>query len=226
MQSTFPHSMNDLTIIFDMDGVILDSEKVYQEIERQMYAELGISITPQEHQKFMGTSERSMWTLIKGKYKLEQEVEALIREERERFLTTLGTPGSIPLMEGLLPLLESLRKAGIPLWLASSSAREIIDKVVDIKGLRKYYEGIVSGDDVKHSKPSPEIFLLAAKLAGNDPSRCLVIEDSENGIRAARAAGMTVVALRDPESPPLDLSGAHLIIDSLTEFDAEKILEM
>jgi len=211
--------MNEFTVIFDMDGVILDSERVYQEIERTMYRELGIEVSPEEHQKFMGTAEQAMWTNLQEKYHLDASVENLIREERERFMEKLEIPGSMPLMEGLLPLLNSLKQKNIPCWIASSSGREIISKVLDVNNLKDYFRGFVSGEDVRHSKPSPEIFHRAAELAGAISSDCIVIEDSENGIKAARAAGMVVVALRHPDSGHLDLSKANQIIDSLTDID-------
>jgi len=211
--------MNEFTAIFDMDGVILDSERVYQEIERTMYQELGMAVSREEHQKFMGTAELAMWTYFHEQYRLDISVEELIRTERERFIDKLEIAGSIPLMEGLVPLLDSLQQENIPCWIASSSAREIISKVLDANNLKDYFRGFISGEDVRHSKPSPEIFHRAAELAGAISSDCIVIEDSENGIKAARAAGMAVVALRHPDSGHLDLSEANHIIDSLADID-------
>ena len=213
--------MNEFTVIFDMDGVILDSERVYQEIEHTMYKELGIQVSREEHQKFMGTAELFMWTCLHEHYQLDKSVEELIRTERERFMDKLEIKGGIPLMKGLIPLLASLQEEGIPCWIASSSAREIISKVLDVHNLAHYFCGFVSGEDVQHSKPSPEIFLRTAELAGASPSDCIVIEDSENGIKAARAAGMVVVALRHPDGGHLDLSQANQIIDSLVAINPE-----
>ncbi len=214
------------TVIFDMDGVILDSERVYQEIERSMYDELGIPVPLEEHLKFMGAAERVMWQYMHKRYKLRPSVQDLIREERRRFLNRLEAPGSIPLMTGLLPLVESLRQEGIPCWIASSSTRYIIQSVLRIHGLQKYFNGYVGGDDIKQSKPSPEIFLRTAALSGTEPSRCLVIEDSENGIEAARAAGMTVIALQGPENMHLRLSDADLIIHRLEEIHPQRLAEL
>ncbi len=205
--------MNTLTMLFDMDGVIIDSERVYQEIERNMYEELGIPVSREEHLKFMGTAEWSMWTYMCEKYKVNQTVEELVHQERDLFMKRLDLPGDIPLMDGLIPLLELLKSEHIPCWIASSSSSDIIARVIEINGLGKYFEGYVSGDDVSQSKPSPEIFLKAAGLAKAHPSNCMVIEDSENGIKAARAAGIFVVGL--------DLSGADLRITSLNEINLD-----
>ena len=219
--------MNDFTVIFDMDGVIIDSERVYQDIERSMYREHGIQVSREEHQKFMGTAELAMWTYMHEKYALKVSVEDLILEERERFINKLEIPGTMPIMEGLLPLLTSLKQKGIPTWIASSSSRDIISKVLYINNLEDYFRGFVSGEDVQHSKPSPDIFLRTADIAGVKPSDCIVIEDSENGIKAARAAGMAVIALRHPDGGHLDLSQANQIIDSLVAINPgslEKLL--
>ena len=170
--------MSECTVIFDMDGVILDSERVYQEIERSMYSELGIPVSRQEHLEFMGTAERAMWTHMVNKYGIGRPVDELVREERSRFLSELDQPGRIPLMEGLIPLLEMLWEENIPCWIASSSSSGIIAKVLEVNNLDKYFRGYVSGDDVPRSKPAPDIFLKTAALSGSQPSNCVVIEDS------------------------------------------------
>lgn len=211
--------MTQLTVIFDMDGVILDSERVYQEIERDMYDELGIPVSREEHLNFMGTAEWSMWTYICEKYEPTQTLEELVSMERSRFMERLERPGGIPLLDGLIPLLELLSSEQIPCWIASSSSSEIIARVIDINGLGKYYQGYVSGDDVSESKPSPEIFLKAAGKAGVLPSNCIVIEDSANGIKAARSAGMSVIGLDQQDGYSPDLSGADLAISSLCEIN-------
>ena len=210
---------NSFALIFDMDGVILDSERIYQQIEREMYTELGIPVSTEEHLQFMGTAEKSMWGYMREHYNLRPALEELICEERERFIRRLEGPGSIKLMDGILALLRSIRAENIPCWIASSSSREIIRKVLLIYRLGEYFRGFVSGEDVRKSKPAPDIFLKTASLAGLDPSGCLVIEDSVNGIRAARAAGMKVIALRHPDidSPPL--CEASLVVDSLMEIN-------
>ncbi len=205
-----------------MDGVIVDSERVYQEIERGMYDEIGIPVSKEDHASFMGTAERSMWKILSDKYGIDRPVNDLVLEERERFIARLEAPVSIPLMKGLITLLKDLKSEQIPCLIASSSSSEIIAKVIEINKLGVYFKGFVSGDDVTESKPSPEIFLKAASLEGTEPSKCLVLEDSVNGIRAARAAGMPVIALRDSDSDQHSLMEATMIIDSLSEVSSEK----
>lgn len=218
--------MPELAVIFDMDGVIVDSEQVYQEIERQMYDDLGIPVTPEEQRMFIGAAERSMWQYMKDKYQMDTETDFLVKEERARLLSQLDLPGSIPLMPGIRELLEALVHDGIPALVASSSSREIIEKVLRVNDIRHFFKDITGGDDVLHSKPAPDIFLKTAAKAGIAPGRCLVIEDSENGIRAARSAGMKVIALLNHYSGGLDLSEASMIIHALHELDTNVIRQM
>ncbi len=211
--------MNPGTIIFDMDGVILDSERVYQSIEREMYHELGISVSKEEHGEFKGTSERSMWKQLHAIHGFSADPENLVIQERERFLQKLRSPEKIPPIEGIYELLEYIKGKGIPIYIASSSSREIIETVVEVLDISGYFDGIVSGDDVEQSKPAPDIFLKASNLAGVEPEFCIVIEDSVNGVNAARAAGMKVVGLACPGTDEAGLAEADRIIRNLKEFD-------
>ena len=209
-----------------MDGVIVDSEQVYQEIERQMYDELGIPVSPEEQRMFMGTSERFMWQYLMEKYQIEPDMDVLVQKERLRFMAEINQPGRIPLMPGLMELLEDLAMYEIPSWVASSSSGEIIERVLLTNNIRHYFKGITSGDDVKNSKPAPDIFLKTALKAGMDPGKCLVIEDSENGVRAARSAGMKVIALLHQQSGDLNLKEADKIIHSLHEINTAFIRQL
>jgi HAD superfamily hydrolase (TIGR01509 family) len=217
------YNMAEFAVIFDMDGVIVDSEQVYQDIERQMYDDLGIPVTAEEHRQFIGAAERIMWQYMKDKYRMDAETDLLVKEERTRFMSMVDQPGSIPLMPGLLPLLEALAREGIPALVASSSSREIIEKVLRVNEIRHFFTDITGGDDVLHSKPAPDIFLETAGKAGMSADRCLVIEDSENGIKAARSAGMKVIALFGRDSDNLDLSEASQIIHSFDELNISAI---
>jgi HAD superfamily hydrolase (TIGR01509 family) len=218
--------MPEFAVIFDMDGVIVDSEKIYQEIERQMYHDLGIPVSREEHRLFIGAAERSMWKYMKEKYRMEADTDELIKEERNRFMARLDEHGGIPLMAGLKELLETLTRDGIPSLVASSSSREIIEKVLLTNRIRHFFKDITGGDEVIHSKPAPDIFLDTASKARMAPGRCLVIEDSPNGIRAARSAGMKVIALRGEDNGDMDLSEANKIIHSLHELDTHLIRQM
>ena len=181
-------------VIFDMDGVIIDSEPLHSRLETQIFDELGITVSPGEHQSYLGTSSTQMFTKIKERHHLPQSVPALVENERRRFLELLTTQG-VPLISGIRPLLHRLAAAGFKLALASSAPHEQIDAVMEIGALTPFFPVRVSGDDVPMSKPHPEIFLRAAAALRARPEHCWVIEDSEAGVLAAERAGMRCIAL-------------------------------
>ncbi len=204
-------------VIFDMDGVLVDSEPHHVTIEKQQFRMNGISISDEEHQKFMGTSSENMWTEIANRYQLEQPVEELISQhsvESIRYFTELS---EIPVMPGLIDLLENLKAKNYPLAVASSSVPEIIDLILRKTGLRKYFQVVVSGQEVGQSKPEPDVFLLAALKLGVKPKNCLVIEDSYNGIKAAQAAEMSCVAYQSPGVDPTTQKEADAIVKSFDQ---------
>ena len=134
-------------------------------------------------------------------------------------MSMVDQPGRVPLMPGLIQLLQALALEGVPAMVASSSSREIIEKVLRVNNIRHFFKDITGGDDVLYSKPAPDIFLETAAKAGMSVDRCLVIEDSENGIKAARSAGMKVIALSGEQSGKPDLHEASMIIHSLDEIN-------
>lgn len=214
-------------VIFDMDGVIIDSEPLHSRLETQIFDELGITVSPGEHQSYLGTSSTRMFTEIKERHHLPQSVPALVENERRRFLELLTTQG-VPLISGIHPLLHRLAAAGFKLALASSAPHEQIDAVMEIGALAPFFPVRVSGDDVPMSKPHPEIFLRAAAALRARPEHCWVIEDSEAGVLAAERAGMRCIALlpaaprpadpSDPSAPPpQNLSRALHIVSALAQ---------
>lgn len=217
-------------VIFDMDGVIIDSEPLHSRLETQIFDELGITVSPDEHQSYLGTNSTQMFTEIKKRHHLPQSVPALVENERRRFLELLTTQG-VPLISGIRPLLHRLAAAGFELALASSAPHEQIDAVMEIGALAPFFPVRVSGDDVPMSKPHPEIFLRAAAALRARPEHCWVIEDSEAGVLAAERAGMRCIALlpaasapftaprpADPSAPqPQNLSRALHIVPALAQ---------
>ncbi len=201
-------------IIFDMDGVLVDSEPHHVSIEKHQFRMNGISISDEEHQKFMGSTSENMWREIAGRYHLERPVEEFIdqnRTESIRYFTELSV---IPVMPGLVDLLEKLKTKNYPLAVASSSVPEIIELILGKTGLRTYFQVVVSGQEAGKSKPEPDIFLLAAQKLGVKPQNCMVIEDSKNGIKAAQAAGMSCVAYQSPGVDPKTQKEADAVVKS------------
>lgn len=212
-------------VIFDMDGVLIDSEGFYKEINAQHFEELGVQITEEEYESFIGISADLMWSYIKEKGKLPQDVATLRREEKERKYEYLVREPLEP-MPGIPALLKKLKEQNYTLSLASSSSRKNIEVIVQKLNIASYFACMVSGEEVKNGKPAPDIFLKAAALAGVAPQNCCVIEDSNNGARAAKAAGMQCVGLRSPNSGQQDLSLCNLIIDDFAERNVQKIISL
>ncbi len=198
--------------IFDMDGVLIDSESFYSEMERINFKELGLDIPHDEHITYQGTATDEMWKIIKANYGLPHSIEELVSMTNDLTIPVFQAMESIEPMPGVVDLLDLLKARKIPLALASSSFPEAIEIVLDKTGMRTYFDVVVNSRMAGKSKPAPDIFLMAAQKLNLDPEDCIVIEDSTNGIRAAKAAGMYCIAYNGPGSEFQDQSGADAII--------------
>ena len=208
-----------------MDGVIVDSEPLHKAVERQMFAELGMDVSLQRQHAFTGTSNAIMWTQLKAEYNLPESVAVYVSMKEERYLHLLRIDKTISLIPGVEAVLNSLLERGIPMGLASSSSLENIRIVLERFNLKRYFRAVASGEEVELSKPNPDVFLLTAKRMGQSPENCLVIEDSANGVKAARAAGMFCVGLKIDEHNHQDISLADRVITSFSEFQRLPELE-
>ncbi|XOQ15510.1 MAG: HAD family phosphatase [Shouchella clausii] len=211
-------------VIFDMDGVIVDSEPVYRLWNQELYQQLKISVPEEIRAQLIGGSTKRKWQLIKAHCGLSQTVEDLVQYQYEHFRSKEFCFKDIQ-FSGVLPLTESLKSNGIKLALASSSDRDRINRVVKDCGLQHVFDAVVSGEEFADSKPDPEIFLQTAKRLGQAPAQCIVIEDSTNGLLAATRAGMKKVGVKHP-SIPMDLSLADVTIDSLEQLSPIILGEM
>lgn len=207
-------------IIFDMDGVIIDSEPIHVDIEKELLERLGGEMNEKEHANFIGTTDAHMWSILKEKYNLKPSVKEIIDMKREMFLNSIDR---IQLIDGVLDFIKSLHKMGYRLGLASSNNRRSVMAIVEKFQLGKYMDVIMSGEDVKNGKPNPEIFLNTAKKMGLKPSSCIVIEDAENGVKAANAAGMKCIAIKGHNIGHQDLSSANIIIRSFKELSMDQV---
>lgn len=203
-------------VIFDMDGVIVDSEPLHHAVETELLGELDVPVTREEHANFLGMSSRDMWTVIRRNYDLPYRVDELVQRERARFAEHVGREG-IPLVPGILELVAELVRRDIPVAVASSSSRDQIDHVLSVAGIAQHFTVRVSGDDVAQSKPDPAIFLHAADMLGVAPAGCIVIEDSPHGVTAARGAGMRVIGFANHNSGSPDLGAAHAVCETMNE---------
>ncbi len=206
-------------VIFDMDGVIIDSEPIHFEREKMLFRELGLSISDEEHNSFVGITGRDMWKRIKRKYNLEQSVDELVRFDRSQLNHYFFYPDKIKSIPGIKDLIEELSNHKIKLVLASSAPLNRIVLILEKLRLRQYFSEIVSGEEVEYGKPNPDIFFHAASLAGVKPKDCLVIEDSRNGVEAAKLAGMKCLGFKNPNSGNQDLSSADMVIESFLKIN-------
>ena len=210
-------------VIFDMDGVLSDSEYIYVEKILEMLEEEGIRIEAVEISDLFGQSMIHLCTELKRRYGLNKEASVYrdrVHELRDRHIEEKG----LYPMEGAVELVRSLHKRGIPIAVASSAPLKTIRGNMDHFGIGDCIDGMVSGLECSQGKPDPEIYLKAAALLHTAPSDCLVIEDSSNGVAAAKNAGMTCYAFVPPKAVPQDISRADTVLTSFTDLDPDRLL--
>jgi HAD superfamily hydrolase (TIGR01509 family) len=202
-------------VIFDMDGVLIDSEPIHLEATRVVLADLGIDYVPDPDENFCGCTDWDVFHALRTRYALEPDENALASVWIARTVELLSQP-LVP-MAGVPEVLHTLRQSGLRLALASSSAPSIIAATLTGLGLRDVFEFTVSGHDVGRGKPAPDIFVEAARRLGLGPDALLVVEDSSNGLLAAIAAGIRCVAVPCPSTAAQDFSKAAGRLNDLTE---------
>ncbi|MBF9220771.1 HAD family hydrolase [Hymenobacter ruricola] len=211
------------TVIFDMDGVIIDTEPIHHHAFFSLFAELGIPVSEAEYATFLGKSTRNVFQQLKNNYHLSQEVEDLVMRKRELFNTSFDDDADLDLLPGVRALIEDLRRHDVQLVVASSASKATIARVFDRFGLGPYFAHRISGEDFERSKPDPAIFLRAAELAATPVSECIVIEDSANGVAAAKAAGIYCIGYASEHSAGQDLRSADRVIHHFSELTASDI---
>ncbi|WP_136666477.1 HAD family phosphatase [Flavobacterium sp. H122] len=211
------------TVIFDMDGVIVDTEPVHKYAYYQHFIELGIEVSEEMYASFTGNSTRNVFQKLKAHFNLEHEVEDLILRKRHLFNEAFDTKPDLELIEGVLDLIKRLHVHGIQLILASSASNSTINRVFNRFDLNQYFTHKVSGEDFPKSKPDPAIFLHAASLSVAPKENCIVIEDSTNGVKAANAAGIFCIGYDSLNSKHQDLSLAERVIKHFDEIDIKSL---
>ena len=209
-------------IIFDLDGVIVESEKAHIEAEQQAFLEHGVQISAEGLHKYTGTTAKMMFTELIKKHKLNTTFEEIF-SQKEEILFKLLEQEAEP-TRGVIELLEKLKKRNVKLAIGSSSNKKLIEYVLRKLSITHLFDCVVSAENIVHSKPNPEIFLKAAAELGVSPVECAVIEDAKLGVEAAKRAGIKCVGYRNPNSGQQDLSKADMIIDDFTKVDVDKLL--
>ena len=186
-------------VVFDLDGVLLDSEQVWDEVREQLTLERGGRWHENAQRDMMGMSSTEWSRYMQDTLGLQEPPEEIsaevVRRLEDRYRREL------PLLDGARETVERLA-ARWPLGLASSSNREVVDLVMEVSGLGRYFRVTVSSEEVAHGKPAPDVYQAAARGLEVEPESCAAVEDSSNGIRSANAAGMRVIAIPNPHFPP------------------------
>ena len=201
-------------VIFDMDGVIVDSEPRHERAFLQVVQEIGYEGRHGlRFADYIGRSDRQLWEDFVAKHSPPQSLEELLARKRRATVSILRAEQ--PFFDGVLELIRELHER-YPLALASGSERAVVDAVLELRNLRRLFRAVVTGSDVEHGKPAPDIFLKTAGLLEVEPRGCWVIEDSKPGVAAALAAGMRVIAITNSH-PAGELSDATHVVQTFSE---------
>ena len=210
-------------IIFDFDGLIIDTEMPCCNAWIELFGQYGFLFTTEDYQKIIGVGHdyydpsKHLSQLINGALS-PQEILELNRSRTRELLD------SQPMLPGVLDFIISLKRLGLPLALASSSNREWIEGYLSKLDIRQYFDVICTSNDVQNVKPFPDLFLLAAQKLGIDPTEALIFEDSHNGIKAAKAAGIPSIAIPNDITRSTDLSLATRIVNSFLDLDIQELI--
>jgi HAD superfamily hydrolase (TIGR01509 family) len=206
-------------ILFDMDGVLIDSEPAWEQARKSLFLENGLPYPAEITQTLMGMNSQE-WSWYLHDRGVPLPPERIVEEVLERVARSLRE--DLHLMPGAVEVVRAL-EARWPLAIASSADRSIIELALDLAGLSEAFRVVVSSSEVGRGKPAPDTYLRAAELLGVQATRCAVVEDSANGIRAGRAAGARVIAIPNQHFPPAPdvLAQADVVLGSLAELTPE-----
>lgn len=210
--------------IFDMDGVIIDSEPLHFEVDAKVMAHLGIDMKTEELERFVGMTNPEMWRLVKQEYPISKSIEELIEFQMSEKIKLIQSRDLSPI-DGIPELIRDLRKHKLKLGLASSSPPNFIEAVLNKFQLRDSFDCIVSGEEVPRGKPAPDVFLEAARLLGVQPEACIVLEDASHGVKAAKAANMMCIGFINPNSGNQDLSMADRRVHAIRDIHVAELLK-
>jgi len=209
-------------VLFDLDGVISDTQDMHAEVESEYLRELNIHIDPQAlSARFAGFGDKQMFNTLFAEHGLRHPIDEISKEKWARMTVKVEQCG-IRAIPHAIELIDSLYKSGFVLAIASGSPVKFIEQVMEALSLQKYFAAYVSADEVAHGKPAPDVFLEAAKRANIDLNQCLIIEDGISGMQAAATAEIPCIALVKDKNKkyPTDI-----LVSSLQEVNVEKILQ-
>ncbi|MEI7487586.1 MAG: HAD family phosphatase [Chryseobacterium sp.] len=210
-------------VLFDMDGVIVDTEPLHRKAYFKTFNDLGIDVSEDLYTSFTGASTKRVCETLINQFNLNQTYEEIAKTKRDYFKYYFYNDEEFDLIPGVKQLIEHYYENEITLILASSATMNTINMVFEKFELDKYFSGKISGADLKESKPHPEVFLLAAELAKQPIENCMVIEDSTNGILASHRANIFCAAYRSPHSKNQDYTLANIVVADYVDLELDKI---
>ena len=210
-------------VIFDMDGVIINSEPLHKKAFQKMFEEFNLKVSKKLYGSFTGMSTLPICQRLCNEFSIKHSPNLLVKTKRKHFKNLFENGYEFKLIDGVLELIQHYKKNGISLVLASSASMPNINMVFEKFNLNQYFKAKISGANLKASKPHPEIFEKAAKLTGHSKKKCLVIEDATNGIIAAKSAGIFCIAFDGGHSKNQDYGKADLVINKFESIYLEKL---
>mgnify|MGYP001161442138 FL=1 len=210
-------------VLFDMDGVIVDTEPLHYKAYLKMFETVGVEVSKEMYTNFTGQSTYTICKQICRNFNLKNSPEELVRIKRNNFTKLFYEEENLQLIEGVEKLIKDYHKNGLTLILASSASMFTINNVTKRFKLNTYFKDKLSGADLKASKPNPEIFIKAAESANVETKECIVIEDSTNGIKAANSAGIFCIAYKSKNSEGQNYNLADKLITNYEEINYDKI---
>ena len=211
-------------VIFDMDGVIVDSEPLHHKAYQNMFIDVNIKVSDTLYESFTGQATLPICQQLCDEFNLNESPETLVAIKRKHFKYLFDNDDSFQLIDGILNLIKDYHSNGLTLVLASSASMPNINRIFTRFELDPYFVAKLSGADLKASKPHPEIFINAAKASGFKIEECIVIEDSTNGIKAANAANIFCVAFDSKHSKNQNYSTANKVITNFSEVGFNKVV--
>ena len=213
-------------VLFDMDGVIVDTEPLHKKAYFMMFEDVNIEVSEALFESYTGQSTINICKQLCERFSLKQHPETLVTIKRKHFKVLFDTDTSLKLIDGVLDLIKEYHDNGLTLILASSASMPNINRIFKRFDLDQYFKAKLSGADLKASKPHPEIFVKAAEASGFSKGECMVIEDSTNGIKAAKAAGIYCVGFDSLHSKNQDYSLANIVVSHFKEIAYSRVSTM
>lgn len=210
-------------VVFDLDGVLIDTELLFEEAATQLLARRGLTLVPHVAHAAMGTPAVRSLQIVRDYYRLPETVEELGVESWRLFWNVFAAAPA-PLLPGVLPLLDRLQDRAIPYALATSSGSAYVRRVLEPHRILERFAFVLTCDDVRHGKPAPDIYEKAATRFDLPPPEMIVVEDSPNGLRSAQAAGARCVVVPHERVPPDEIGGADAIVPSLAAAELYELL--